>query len=593
MSSTINVQNPKQTIESCFKSNHYVVPPFQREYVWGPSEIEQLIYDVEESFEKDREKEYFVGTTVVFEDGEKKQLIDGQQRMTTFFLILCAITKEYIAHGVDETTFKNLIITSKVDANGVPIVSYSLELQYPASTNCLANIWRDQIPADTSALPESSKRIYEGYDTIVKRLRMDFSDFNDYMRFASFFVNKVIFIQIGATNINDALKIFETINQRGMVLNPMDLMKNMLFMNIDESQFDQLNTAWRKMIDSLEQIHEKPLRFLRYYITATYDISDVKPDYQGIIDEDGIYNWLVENEGQCNYRNDPMGFTQKMINGLEYYKHLLAADASIPGRVYLMNIRFLMGKSYRLHLVPLLSAAHLDPTLLTKLLKCFEVVIFYSVVNKIKSNTIERLFSSWCPIIRDIRTEQDYKAFIDGKVKLVFSNWEKNYYQSFMNLSLNNTQKYKIKMILARIAKYIDSYRAQAPLDSDINAYLQSNNEIEHIMPKICGSNMASYGTKDINEYDTFKNMLGNLTLLEKTLNSTIQNDAYAEKCKAYKNSTFYITKSLPGLVYVGQNTAVNRMNQKMKCWTNWNLNTIQDRQEMLYNLSKVIWTLD
>ena len=177
MSSSINVQNPKQTIETCFKSNHYIVPPFQREYVWGSSEIDQLISDVEEAFNinKNKEKEYFVGTTVVFEDGERKQLIDGQQRMTTFFLILCAIAKEYMAHGVDASTFKNLIISTKVDSNGVPIVSYSLELQYQASTNCLAMIWNDQIPADTSTLSESSKRIIEGYETIITRLRINTS----------------------------------------------------------------------------------------------------------------------------------------------------------------------------------------------------------------------------------------------------------------------------------------------------------------------------------------------------------------------------------------------------------------------------------
>ena len=82
---SITVENPKQTIDSCFKMSKYVVPAFQREYVWEETQIEQLIGDIEEAFRHDNEKEYFLGTTVDYEKDNKKQLVDGQQRITTFF----------------------------------------------------------------------------------------------------------------------------------------------------------------------------------------------------------------------------------------------------------------------------------------------------------------------------------------------------------------------------------------------------------------------------------------------------------------------------------------------------------------------------
>ena len=587
--SSIDIENPKQTIGSCFKMMHYVVPAFQREYVWEDTEIEQLLGDIEGAFEHDSNKEYFLGTTVVYKSDEKLQLIDGQQRMTTFFLILCAIAKKYMSMGTSAMAFEQLINAPTVDIDGNTINSYTLELQYENSTKCLSNIWENQIPDDTSSLPQSSRRLYDAYNIISKRLNTDYTDFSEYKRFASYFISKVVFIQIGATNMADALKIFETINQRGVTLNPMDLLKNMLFMQVDESQFDKLNSKWKSMIDELESMKEKPLRFLRYYITATYDISDVKQDFQGIINEDDIYNWLSNNNDKCHYKEAPLKFTDDMIDGLKRFKCYLNPDDTVQGRDYLIDIKALMGKSYRLHLVPLLSSKGMDDALRAKLFKAFDLVIYYAVVNNIKSNTIERLFSSWCPSIRGITDQAGLDTFVKTKIVPTVNNWNLSYKQNFMALSMNTLQKYKIKTILARICKYVDAYRASSPDASDIADYLKSKNEIEHIMPVTCGD-ITKYGFTDQEEYDSFKNRLGNLTLLEKTLNATIQNDTYDAKVAAYHNSAFYLTKSLDGLIDVGGNTAINRMNRELRSWKDWNLTSVNERQEMLYTLSKKIW---
>lgn len=587
--SSIDIENPKQTIGSCFKMMHYVVPAFQREYVWEDTEIEQLIGDIEAAFEHDSNKEYFLGTTVVYKNSDKLQLIDGQQRMTTFFLILCAIAKKYMSMGTSAMAFEQLINAPTVDADGNTINSYTLELQYENSTQCLSNIWEDYIPDDWSDLPESSRRLYEAYSIISKRLNADYTDFAEYKKFASYFISKVVFIQIGATNMADALKIFETINQRGVTLNPLDLLKNMLFMQIDESQFDKLNTKWKTMIDDLESMKEKPLRFLRYYITATYDVSDVKQDFQGIINEDDIYNWLSKNNDKCHYKESPIQFTDDMIDGLRRYKTYLNPDNNLQGRDYLLDIKAIMGKSYRLHLVPLLSSKGMDDVLRANLFKVFDLVIYYSVVNNIKSNTIERLFSSWCPSIRTITDQDGLDAFIKTKVVPTVNNWNLAYKQNFMGINLAIMQKYKVKTILARIFKYVDAYRANSQDAADITDYLKSKNEIEHIMPVKC-DDIQQYDITDPEEYEIKKGQLGNLTLLEKTLNATIQNDGYDSKVVAYKNSAFYLTKALDELVDVGDDTAINRMNKELQSWDKWDHSTINERQLMLYNLSRKIW---
>ena len=69
-------------VEKTFKS-FYIVPDYQREYVWqADQQVDQLLNDVYDAFEDDPTKEYFLGSTVVFDNGSKNELIDGQQRLT-------------------------------------------------------------------------------------------------------------------------------------------------------------------------------------------------------------------------------------------------------------------------------------------------------------------------------------------------------------------------------------------------------------------------------------------------------------------------------------------------------------------------------
>ena len=390
--------------------------------------------------------------------------------------------------------------------------------------------------------------------------------------------------------MGDALKIFETINQRGKTLNPMDLLKNMLFMH-EQTSFSKLNNQWKEMITKLEDIEEKPLRFLRYYITSTYDISDVVPDHQGIIKEEKIYSWLSNNNDKCHYKEDPMKFTKEMIRGLEDYCELLNPDNNTPGADYLNNIRSLMGKSSRLHLVSLLAARHLSKPLKEELYKTFETIIYYSVVNDIKSNVLERLFSSWCPDLRNVKNKAGLDKFISKRVAPTLENWNRTYENNFMNLSLETLQKYKIKAILARISKYVDAYKAGGGELANIQPYLNNVNEVEHIMPQTC-DDISRYGADDKEQYDRYKQKLGNLTLLEKTLNHVIQNDTFAEKCKGYEGSAFYLTRSISELQSVGNNNALKRINKKLMSWDDWTLDAIDERQNILYELSLEIWRI-
>ena len=87
------IENYKYSIGDAFRDCFYIVPDYQREYVWTDKEVQQLLDDINEQIDAGNSREYFVGTVLVSPLGEKNhyEVIDGQQRLTTFFLLLCAL----------------------------------------------------------------------------------------------------------------------------------------------------------------------------------------------------------------------------------------------------------------------------------------------------------------------------------------------------------------------------------------------------------------------------------------------------------------------------------------------------------------------
>ena len=87
------IENHKYSIEEAFRECFYIIPDYQREYVWTDKEVNQLLEDINEQIDTGSTREYFIGTVLVSPTVQKSQyeVIDGQQRLTTFFLLLCAL----------------------------------------------------------------------------------------------------------------------------------------------------------------------------------------------------------------------------------------------------------------------------------------------------------------------------------------------------------------------------------------------------------------------------------------------------------------------------------------------------------------------
>ena len=571
------------TIKTCF-NDYYVVPEYQREYVWDRQQVEQLMADLVESFENDPKKEYFLGSIVTYKEDHFYELIDGQQRLTTFFLILCALKNIYKKNNEPSEivgAIENLIKSVDITQEAI-VTRYHLQLQYEEASNYLELIHkREPKPEQLTA---SGVRLFDAVQTIESYIEEKLPHYSEQKKLAAFLLNKTRFIQIETYDMTDALKIFETINQRGVGLNPMDLLKNMIFRQVGREKFTELNQSWKEITRALERINEKPLRFLRYFIMSNYYVKD------GVLREDQIYDWLSKNNSQCQYVEKPFSFVQKMKQNVDRYCEYLHAKGEDDGSIHLSNIALLAGRSYKLHLVLLLASTQMEPQTLERFKKLLESVVYYAVINRITTNNTERIFAAWCPEVRKIRTNSDLDSFVTDYVLPHVNQWKTNHEQMFLRLGLKSMQQYRIKFLIAKITAYVDALRSGNTETGPLGGYIDSSIEIEHIMPQTC-KNVEAYGmTSD--DYEIYINRLGNLTLLENSINSSIHNNDYAEKCEEYKKSKFYLTISIPELVEQGKNTAINRTNEKLHAWSMWNKTSIEERQKMLYELSEEIWSI-
>lgn len=582
------IDNQNLNVNNLFK-NFYLVPDYQREYVWEEKHVNQLMEDIYEEFDNNKQSEYFIGSMVVCaSDDNFFEVIDGQQRLTTLFLCLCALKKYLKYYDADFSDIEGMLFSKRRDAKGKLIATYRLVLQYEHSLEILEQVANDVVP--NSDLIGSALRIAEAYNYILRFIETNLKNKEDLELFLGYFLNNVKLIQIETPHISDALKIFETINERGVGLNPMDLLKNLIFRQIKKKEFDRLKIEWKKITSLLENNDEKPLRFLRYFIMANYSVKNSKGEE--IIREDEIYNWITkdENIAQCNYEEKPFEFVKFMLSNADaYIKFINGRDSNGNNNAYLDNIKRLSG-SFRQHLMLLLAAKDLEKSLFDYLAKQIEVLIFFYIITKEQTKEFERKFSRWAKEIKKIRNKEDLNKFLENYLMSEIDSKKSDFENAFLRYTAKTLQQYRLRYILAKLTQYIDQQYLGYYDDRDLSSYIMKGIEIEHILPNTPTPELrSSFGEG----YDDYKIKLGNLTLLEKPINIVAGRNYFQLKLPEYKKSKFYLTKSINMLDVVGKNSSINRINQFLKSFTTWDKITIDERQSIMKGLANQIWKID
>ncbi len=233
----------------------YEVPVYQREYVWETRHVERLLTDIYNEFERggNDPAEYFVGTIVTqyHEDKAFFELIDGQQRITTIYVVLCAIRDLLAETDSDTEGVSGQLRAVKYDRKGRGSAQYRVKLQYPDAQGVLKSLVqdRDSVPVESiSTATRSAKNLVQAYADGRAFLLDSLQGEPDLVReFWAYLTQSVKVIRIKTASLTRALWIFETINQRGTGLNAMDLLKNLLFMNARDEEFETLKDVWKAL----------------------------------------------------------------------------------------------------------------------------------------------------------------------------------------------------------------------------------------------------------------------------------------------------------------------------------------------------------
>lgn len=322
MTTTIEVN--KQSVESFLgsgKSKPFVIPEYQRPYAWTEEHVETLFEDLWEftttSGGTERESYYFLGSIVSYEndDGEQ-EIIDGQQRITSLFLLLRAIYTKLVATPVSERTaeannfiskieptiwrtnkltgtvdYKNILLTSRVVNNdGNEILRYILE---------------------NGKAEENGKDNYSKNYCYFQNLFDKHSTENPLMvyQFIYALLNQAILLPIAADTQDTALTIFSTLNDRGLPLSDADIFKAKIYNQLEDDDKKVFIERWKDLeeqaTDANESIQQLFYYNMFYYRALEKDTKTTTP---------GVRKYYAENKFERLYESDILSSLFVILN---------------------------------------------------------------------------------------------------------------------------------------------------------------------------------------------------------------------------------------------------------------------------------------
>lgn len=312
MPTTIEVN--KQSVEMLLgsgKSKPFVIPEYQRPYAWTEEQVETLFEDLWEfttiSGGVERESSYFLGSVVSYEnENGEQEIIDGQQRITSLFLLLRAIYTKLVATPESERTaeannfigkieptiwrtdkltgtvdFKNILLTSRVVNNeGNEILRAILE---------------------SGKTDENAKDNYSRNYRYFQKLFDRHSTENPLMiyQFIYAVLNQAILLPITADTQDTALTIFSTLNDRGLPLSDADIFKAKIYNQLEVEAKKVFIERWKDLdeqaTDANESIQQLFYYNMFYYRALDQDTNTTTP---------GVRKYYAANKFERLYKKE-------------------------------------------------------------------------------------------------------------------------------------------------------------------------------------------------------------------------------------------------------------------------------------------------
>ncbi|MBQ8977330.1 MAG: DUF262 domain-containing protein [Succinivibrionaceae bacterium] len=532
----------------------FVIPVYQRNYTWSADDqVKQYLFDLENVL-KGNYKNHFLGIIIYLEksldfSSREFSVIDGQQRLTTTFLIIYSIKQIFVQNG-DTKNVSNLegqYLTNPYSADNI---KYKLK---PLVSD--DDVYRCIVEDRLQDIKDGNSNVLKNYKYISNKLKEFIAAGYDANQILMA-MDKLYVVCVPISEDDNAQKIFESINATGAKLTAADLIRNFLLMDLRSATQEKYYANYWKKVEEYVSADSKILEmFFRMFLALkTYTLVAKNSVYrefvswkeQSELDIKAIFIELLEYS-KCYaflFKSDEKKLNSKLRVALTDYRKI---DSDLPLSAILEFCR-------------LKNEGKITDEILGELIGSINAYLLRRSICDINSQNISKLFPSVLKKIID-KCDGNYSNIVNilnqemvGNTALTSGSYMPTDTQMYeLLLNANVYKRPALRTILDRM----ELANNPAPVDL-------SELSVEHLMPQTPTPEWLEELDTDLESYQNNLHRIGNLTLASKPDNSKMKNALWE-----YKNEVLKDTGHLT-------------MNMELLQVDRWDLQHIEDRSQKM-----------
>lgn len=566
-----------RTIQQLLQGRSFAIDEYQREYKWEKKNIDDLLNDLQAKFFAHYQAghetsavngygEYFLGSIIVSQRNGKNYLVDGQQRTTSLTLLLI--------HLYRAASEKQLAVAATmaplIYSDDMGVAKFNLDI--PERLDIIRALYEGKpfVPDDKDESIQTMHARYQEIEAsgLVEELGEGLSHFIYWL------MRKVGLIEIATDNDAYANVIFESMNDRGKPLGPMDMLKAYLLAPItDAGTRSEVNAAWRNQVLELitvdqEHQHDRDGEFMRDWLRAQYAES-IRDRVANATERDWelvgsmFHRWVRDNHTRLGLgKADANAAFVKDCFRFFAKAWLLVQQASAvytPGlETIYYNARNGLTLQNTVLLAPLVESD--DPATVRRKLAVTATYLDIWMMRR-KVNNIRTGYSSIYYAMHLLNRKIRRKG-LDELVQLLgneLANDEitvqgsatQKWRKGLAGFGLNQHSKAYIYHLLARVTAFTELHSGRGDIFPALMDRVTKNPyDIEHIF----ADDFAAYADLFVSEqeFDEVRNNVASLLLLPQDVNRSLKAKPFGEKRKTYAQQNFYAA-SLSDAIYQHQ----------------------------------------
>jgi len=590
----MDIQSKPQKLEDIFHgiSTRYIVPHYQRDYTWAQDQWAELWRDVKSAF--DARTDYFLGSFVLNseynEDGQF-EIVDGQQRLSTFTILFSAIRdiSKFYTENSDHEAFSAMrgagaenrqrALATFMKASILIVHQSAADNYYLRLNDKDQPIFRDNIQMHSEGEPyltKESRRAPRSESRLIKckkflsgKVLEDFlkneQGFALLERFVIYCMTKLILLRIQVSSDNDAYLLFETLNDRGLDLSIADLVKNRLLLGCegDEEKKQRVLAKWNDLISQMSGSRFQTHDFLRFYWCAFEEKCTKKELYRLIRIKLGT--------------DDGEGLLNNWLSSVEFFRTITDKDFKFPGSVTAFgstecSYSELNSLGYSVHLPLFLYLNRHIPSILDEIAR--PVVSYLYRVITIGGFSAGRAEKKMDELLQEVKQSPESRGLIFKFLEDPEASDEK------FSMRIKEQRFEDNKSARIFLAKWHLSEAGEGhPLSDKVH--------LEHILPQ----NEAAWEGFDCGgkERKDWVYALGNMTLLEQSVNKSIKDSVFSTKVGRFrqKNAECPLGSALP-MTYAIAKAHDEHQREWIISWIQERTETFSEKAHQLFSLPSI-----